>query len=35
MFRFVTRKLNLKTPGREDDEESSVVALDPSVEEQP
>ena len=31
MFRFVIRKWNLKTPGREDEGEESTVSLDPTA----
>jgi PTS system N-acetylglucosamine-specific IIC component len=31
MFRFVIRRMNLKTPGREDEDEESSVVLDPTA----
>ena len=31
MFRIVIRKMNLKTPGREDDDEESSLSLDPTA----
>jgi len=31
MFRIVIRKMNLKTPGREDEDEESTLSLDPTA----
>jgi phosphotransferase system glucose/maltose/N-acetylglucosamine-specific IIC component len=31
VFRFVIRKMNLKTPGREEEDEETSVALDPTA----